>query len=209
MSAHHLHARTCEPDHLWPFERQAKNGWSDASADGETPGRNAFVGRHPKRNWRGRGFVPSQLLAGASTGAPGDKSLQISTFLTIFKIGPVVATHGLLGSTPGPLRRYAISIPPPNGVKLSRDLMRIPLVDRKPTSRGSLRLIDLQDIHKPRRDLAHLVTIALSNALEHGCLRDRGDADGDERGASADDRDYRRFAHSLCPPNSRSAHSGQ
>ena len=88
MSAHHLRARTCEPDHLEPFERQAKNGWSDASADGESPGRNAFVGRHPKRNWRGMGFVPSsQLLAGASTGAPGDKSLQMSIFLTFFKTG--------------------------------------------------------------------------------------------------------------------------
>ena len=33
------------------------------------------------------GFVPSQPLAGASTGALGDKSLQMSIFLTIFKTG--------------------------------------------------------------------------------------------------------------------------
>jgi hypothetical protein len=36
------------------------------------------------------GLVPSQLLAAASTGAPGDKSLQMSIFLTIFKTGAVV-----------------------------------------------------------------------------------------------------------------------
>ena len=39
------------------------------------------------------GFVPSQLLAGASTDAPGDKSLQLSIFLTIFKTGEAWQPH--------------------------------------------------------------------------------------------------------------------
>jgi hypothetical protein len=50
------------------------------------------------------GFVPSQLLAGASTGAPGDKSLHMSIFLTIFKIGHGVVAPRWVGSTPTPLR---------------------------------------------------------------------------------------------------------
>jgi hypothetical protein len=61
----------------------------------------------PEEELARMGFVPSQLLAGASTGAPGRKSLQPSIFFTIFKIGQTGVARRWVGSTPTPLRLQA------------------------------------------------------------------------------------------------------
>jgi hypothetical protein len=45
------------------------------------------LGRNPERSSFPKALVRGQLRAGASTGAPGRKSLQLSIFLTIFKTG--------------------------------------------------------------------------------------------------------------------------